>query len=61
MKDNNIINVINNYLNDIYFMKSFKKNVNEYITLENHYLEIIKILEDIKYEVERGLNDGKNL
>ena len=48
-----VINMIDKYLNDIYFLKSFKKNVNEYITLENHYLELITILEQIKYEIER--------
>ena len=45
--------MIDEYLNDFYYLKSFKKNVNEYITLENHYLEIISILENIKYEIER--------
>ena len=50
---NNIVNMIDEYLNDFYYLKSFKKNVNEYITLENHYLEIISILENIKYEIER--------
>ena len=48
-----VINMIDKYLNDIYFLKSFKKNVKEYITLENHYLELITILEQIKYEIER--------
>lgn len=50
---NNIVNMIDKYLNDFYYLKSFKKNVNEYITLENHYREIISILENIKYEIER--------
>ena len=50
---NNIVNMIDKYLKDFYYLKSFKKNVNEYITLENHYLEIISILENIKYEIER--------
>ena len=50
---NNIVNMIDEYLKDFYYLKSFKKNVNEYITLENHYLEIISILENIKYEIER--------
>lgn len=58
MKD--VVNMIDNYLNDIYFLKSFKKNVKEYITLENHYLELITILEQIKYELERGMNDEEN-
>ena len=49
---NNIVNMIDKYLNDIYFLKSFKSNVKEYITLENHYLELITILEQIKYEIE---------
>ena len=48
-----VINMIDKYLNDIYFLKSFKMNVKEYITLENHYLELITILEQIKYEIER--------
>ena len=56
---NNIVNMIDKYLNDFYYLKSFKKNVNEYITLENHYLEIISILENIKYEIERRLKDEK--
>jgi hypothetical protein len=58
MKD--VINMIDKYLNDIYFLKSFKSNVKEYITLENHYLELITILEQIKYEIERRMNDEGN-
>ena len=58
MKD--AINMIDKYLNDIYFLKSFKSNVKEYITLENHYLELITILEQIKYTLERGMNDEGN-
>ena len=27
--------------------------MNEFISIENHYLEIISILENIKYEIER--------
>jgi len=50
---NNIVNMIDEYLNDFYYLKSFKKNVNEFISIENHYLEIISILENIKYEIER--------
>jgi len=50
---NDILNMINEYLNDFYYLKSFKKNVNEFISIENHYLEIISILENIKYEIER--------
>ena len=50
---NNIVNIIDEYLKDFYYLKSFKKNVNEYITLDNHYLELITILEQIKYEIER--------
>lgn len=48
----NIVNMIDEYLNDFYYLKSFKKNVNEFISIENHYLEIISILENIKYQVE---------
>ena len=48
---NNIVNMIDEYLNDFYYLKSFKKNVNEFISIENHYLEIISILENIKYEM----------
>ena len=58
MKD--VVNMIDKYLNDIYFLKSFKKNVKEYITLENHYLELITILEQIKYTLESGMNDEGN-
>lgn len=50
---NNIVNMIDEYLKDFYYLKSFKKNVNEFISIENHYLEIISILENIKYEIER--------
>jgi len=50
---NDILNMINEYLNDFYYLKSFKKNVNEFISIENHYLEIISILENIKNEIER--------
>lgn len=50
---NNIVNMIDKYLNDIYFLKSFKSNVKEYISLDNHYSELITILEQIKYEIER--------
>jgi len=56
---NDILNMINEYLNDFYYLKSFKKNVNEFISIENHYLEIISILENIKYEIERRLKDEK--
>ena len=56
----NVVNMIDKYLNDIYFLKSFKKNVKEYITLENHYLELITILEQIKYALEREMNDEGN-
>lgn len=56
----NVINMIDKYLNDIYFLKSFKKNVKEYITLDNHYSELITILEQIKYEIERRMNDEGN-
>lgn len=48
-----VIDMIDEYLKDIYFLKAFKKNVNEYISLENHYLELITILEQIKNEIER--------
>jgi len=58
MKD--VVNMIDKYLNDIYFLKSFKKNVKEYITLDNHYSELITILEQIKYEIERRMNDEGN-
>ena len=58
---NDIVNMIDKYLNDFYFLKSFKKNVSEFISIENHYLEIISILEDIKYELERRLEDEKNV
>ena len=58
MKD--VVNMIDKYLNDIYFLKSFKKNVKEYITLDNHYSELITILEQIKYEIERRMNDEEN-
>ena len=57
---NDIVNMIDKYLNDFYYLKSFKKNVNEYITLENHYLEIMTILEQIKYEIERRIENEKN-
>ena len=57
---NDVINMIEKYLKDFYYLKSFKKNVNEYITLDNHYLELITILEQLKYEIERRLNNGKN-
>ena len=57
---NKVINMIDEYLKDFYYLKSFKKNVNEYITLDNHYLELITILEQLKYEIERRLNNGKN-
>ena len=50
---NNIVNMIDEYLKDFYYLKSFKNNVNEFISIENHYLEIISILENIKYEIER--------
>lgn len=50
---NKVINMIDKYLNDFYYLKSYKKIVNEFITIENHYLEIISILENIKYEIER--------
>lgn len=50
---NNIVNMIDEYLKDFYYLKSFKKIANEFITMENHYLEIISILENIKYEIER--------
>lgn len=50
---NNIVNMIDKYLNEIYYQKSFKEHVNEYITLDNHYSELINILEQIKYEIER--------
>ena len=50
---NKVINMIDKYLNDFYYLKSFKNNVNEFISIENHYLEIISILENIKYEIER--------
>lgn len=50
---NNIINMIDKYLNEIYYQKSFKENVREYITLDNHFSELINILEQIKYEIER--------
>lgn len=50
---NNIVNMIDEYLKDFYYLKSFKKNMNEYINIENHYIEIISILENIKYEIER--------
>ncbi len=50
---NKVINMIDEYLKDIYFLKSFKKNINEYISLDNHYSELITILEQIKYEIER--------
>lgn len=53
----NVINMIDKYLNDIYYLKSFKENVREYITLDNHYSELITILEQIKYEIERRMND----
>ena len=58
---NDIVNMIDKYLNDFYYLKSFKKNVNEFISIENHYLEIISILEHLKYELERSLENGKNL
>ena len=58
MKD--VVNMIDKYLNDIYFLKSFKKNVKEYIALDNHYSELITILEQIKYELERRMNDEEN-
>ena len=45
--------MIDEYLNDFYYLKSFKKNINEYISLDNHYLELITILEQIKNEIER--------
>ena len=45
--------MIDEYLKDFYYLKSYKKNVNEFISIENHYLEIISILENIKYEIER--------
>ena len=57
---NDIVNMIDKYLKDFYYLKSFKKNVNEYITLENHYLEIMTILEQIKYEIERRIENEKN-
>lgn len=57
---NDIINMIDKYLNDFYYLKAFKKNVKEYIALDNHYLELITILEHLKYEIERRLNNGKN-
>ena len=50
---NNIVNMIDEYLKDFYYLKSFKKNINEYISLDNHYRELITILERIKYEIER--------
>ena len=50
---NDILNMIDEYLNDFYYLKSFKNNVNEFISIENHYREIISILENIKYEIER--------
>ena len=57
---NDIVNMIDKYLKDFYYLKSFKKNVNEFISIENHYLEIISILENIKYEIERSLENEKN-
>ena len=72
---NNIVNMIDEYLNDFYYLKSFKKNINEYISLDNHYRELITILERIKKwnwkntnrifrtfiknEIERRLKDEK--
>jgi len=53
MNMNKVINMIDEYLKDFYYLKSYKKNVNEFISIENHYLEIISILENIKYEIER--------
>ena len=50
---NKVINMIDEYLKDFYYLKSFKKIVNEFISIENHYCEIISILENIKYEIER--------
>ena len=50
---NKVINMIDEYLNDFYYLKSFKKNINVYISLDNHYLELITILEQIKNEIER--------
>ena len=57
---NKVINMIDKYLNDFYYLKSFKKNVNEFISIENHYREVISILENIKYEIERSLENEKN-
>ena len=57
---NDVMIMIDKYLNDFYHLKSFKKNVNEFISLENHYLEVITILENIKYEIERRIEDEKN-
>ena len=48
-----VIDMIDKYLKDFYYLKSFKKNINEYISLDNHYSELITILERIKNEIER--------